>query len=389
MRAMSFAGDLAAVTAVILYLHDNGYVSGFIVATLIATAGPAVLLAPLAGRVSDRYDSRTILVVVASAQALLCVVMALWLNPYVVVGVTALLSGGLAFTHPIFGGLPRSMVGPENVVRAASISQTSAMAGMFAAPALGGFLAGTLGTASALLFNGASFALVVVGALLIRTRLHAARGRSASGPDAPGPVERYSVWRDPFIRTLLGAVGLIVTCVSINNVISVYLVRETLGASQEVFGVVGSAWMVGLIIGSIVVGRNKLISASAQILMAFLFMGIALVLTSLVPSVWWLLLVNVLGGIGNGTMATNLHVIFNLAVPDNHRGRGFAALGAVSNAAPMSGYFLGGLLIVAASPRLSYLVIGLAACACSVIVAPAMLRGRAAPTRPSVATVPS
>jgi MFS family permease len=345
------------------------------VATLVATAAPAVLLAPLTGRVSDRYDSRTILLVTAAAQALVCVVMAFWINPYAIVAMTGLLSVGLAFTHPVFGGLPRSIVGPDNVARAASISQVSAMLGMLAAPSLGAFLSGTFGTRWALLFNAVSFVMVVVGALVIKTRLHA---RTDSGQPAGSAQGGYSVWGDPFIRTLLAATGLVVTCVSINNVASVYLVRETLGASEQVFGIVGSAWMLGLVTGGLVVGKTKRLSSRQQILLAFTCMGVALLLSWTVPSAWWLLPVNIIGGIGNGLMASNLHVILNLEVPEDHRGRAFAALGAVSNAAPMIGYFFGGFLVTATGPRVAYLAIGLATCVCVALVAPALMRGRTA-----------
>ena len=134
-----------------------------------------------------------------------------------------------------------------------------------------------------------------------------------------------------------------------------------------------------------VVGKNKRMSSRAQVLMAYACMGVALLLASVVPSVWLLIPAWLIGGIGNGTMATNLHVIFNLEVPDAHRGRGFAALGAVSNAAPMTGYLLGGVLLTAAGPQVSYLIIGALTCACAIIVAPAMLGG--ARRRAEVASV--
>lgn len=369
MRAVSFAGDIAAATAIVLYLQSNGYAAGFIVATLVATAAPPVLLAPFTGRISDRYDSRTVMLATAAVQAVICLAMAIWLDRFVIVGLTAVLSAGIALTHPIFGALPRSIVGVENVARAAAISQTAAMAGMLTAPAIGGFLAGSFGTRWALLLDAASFVAVAAGALVVKTRLHVPGGGAKNG-DAD---EGYSVWRDPFLRRLLGSMGLVVTCVSMNSVVSVFLVRETLSASKQAFGLVETAWMAGLIVGSILAGRKKMLSSSAQVLFAFFCMGIALTLSAFVPSVWWLIPVNVLGGIGNGAMATNLHVILNVRTPENHRGRAFAALGAVSNAAPLTGYLLGGLLISAASPRISYLVIGLAACVCSTVVAPSML----------------
>lgn len=376
MRAMSFAGDVAAATAMTLYLQSHRYPPAFIVATLVAAAAPAVLFAPLTGRISDRYDSRTIVVVAALSQVVLCLAMAAWLNPYGIVAITALISVGLAFTHPVLGGLPRSMVGPENVTRAASISQTSAMAGMLAAPALGAFLTGAFGAGWALIFDGLSFALVAAGALFITTRLHSNGGTvSASSENAARTTQSYSVWRDPLIRILLGATGMVVVCVSISSVIGVYLVRDALRASEQQYGLVGSVWMAGLVVGGLIAGKARKFSPRAQVLTAYMCMGIALVIAAIVPSVWVLAPAWLLGGVGNGMMAANLHVILNLEVPDAHRGRAFAALNLVSNAAPMTGYLLGGVLLAAVGPRLSYTVIGVLACLCGFVASPLLFNG--------------
>jgi MFS family permease len=383
MRAISFAGDVAVATAIILYLQASGHSDFYIVAILIASTAPAIALVPLTGWICDRYDSRVILLVTAVGQAVLCLIMAYWLHPFVAIGLTVPLSAGLALTHPILGGLPRQMVGAGNVARASSISQTSAMSGTLVGPAIGGYLAGSIGTQWALVLDGASFLVVAVGALLIETRLHSRNGAAAAASSVTADADKgYSVWRDDFLRTLLGATGLVVTCVSIDGVLAVFFVRDTLGGSETVFGLIESFWMVGLIVGAFVAGRNKKMSPKAQILMGFTFMGLSLALTSLVPTLWLLTPLRVLGGIGNGTMASNLHVVLNLHdVPDSHRGRAFAALGAVSNAAPMIGYFLGGFLLAATTPRISYAVIGIAALVCTAAAGPGMLRGRWGATR--------
>src|SRR5262249_43624739 len=67
---LSAAGDLLMVVVLSLRVHDlTG--SGFAVAAVFATLmAPIVLLAPLAGRLVDRTETRRLLLAVSAAQAL-------------------------------------------------------------------------------------------------------------------------------------------------------------------------------------------------------------------------------------------------------------------------------------------------------------------------------
>jgi MFS family permease len=60
-RAVSSCGTFMAVTALVLTLQPSG---GYVISALIlATTVPTVVLAPLAGRLADRADSRMLLIV--------------------------------------------------------------------------------------------------------------------------------------------------------------------------------------------------------------------------------------------------------------------------------------------------------------------------------------
>src|SRR5262245_56606041 len=75
-RAISFCGDYLAAVALALTLQsrgDNGY---GVAALLLAEALPLVLLAPLGGRLADRFDSRILIVITGVGQAAVCVALA-------------------------------------------------------------------------------------------------------------------------------------------------------------------------------------------------------------------------------------------------------------------------------------------------------------------------
>lgn len=383
MRGLSFAGDIVAETSIVLSLQAKGASSYTITLLLLAATLPPVLLSPITGRIADRFDSRRLIVVVALLQALVCVAMTISIAPAPLIILSVLLSAGLAFTHPVFGGLPRPMVGTENVARASSISQGTAMAGMVAAPAIGGFLTGHLGIRPPLLIDAASFVAVALGGLYIKTRLHARRGAGAAGSEE-AKDEPYQIRSDRFLRSVLILSGAVMAAASMVNVLIVFYVRETFHASEGVFGIVVSAWMIGLIPGAIIVNRAKKVPHDTMLVATFVCIGVAIVGVGLAPTVWWVIPFYVLGGIGNGAQATVTHVLLNLRVPDSHRGRAFAALGAVSNSGPTLGFVLGGAVLSFVSPRAGFLIAGILALATVVLFAHGVLS-----TSGSVADDPS
>jgi MFS family permease len=378
MRGLSFAGDIAAETAIALQLQARGAGSYAVMALLLAATVPPVLLSPLTGKVADRFDSRTLMVTVGSLQALICVAMTIWTSPVVLISLSALLSAGLAFTHPVFGSLPSAIVGKENVPRASSISQTWAMAGMVAAPGVAGFLCGRFGVTVPLLIDALSFAAVVAGGLLIRTRLHKGRGAQAAAKrtasaDEPAAAP-YKVTNDRFLTAVLILSGAVMAAASIINVLIVFYVRETFGASEETYGLIMSAWMLGLIPGGMLVRRIKRLSHEAILIGTFLCIGVAILGTGLAPGVWWILPFYVLGGIGNGAQATVTHILLNVRVPDTHRGRAFAALGAVSNTGPAIGYLIGGAILSFTTARYGFLAAGVFALVALAVFANGVLK---------------
>lgn len=360
MRGLSFAGDIAAATALTLLLQAGGAGSYAVMALLLAAAVPPALLAPVTGRFADRFDSRRLIVTVASLQILACLAMTQTTTPALLIVLAVLLSSGLAFTHPVFAGLPAAMVGKDNVPRASAISQTTAMAGMVIAPGIAGFLTAHFGVRISLLLDAASFAVVVAGALTIRTRLHhtapAGRHPASAGEKAAGPA--YRVSGDRFLRSILAVSGVVMAAASIINVLIVFYVRDTFGGSEETYGLIMSSWMAGLVPGALLVRRIKKLSHEALLIGSFVCISVGILATGLAPGAWWIVPCYIIGGFGNGAQATVTHIVINLRVPDSHRGRAFAALGAVSNTGPALGYLMGGVVLGFIQPRYAFLLAG-------------------------------
>jgi MFS family permease len=384
MRGMSFAGDIVAETAITLRLQAEGAGSYAVMALLLAATMPPILLAPLTGAFADRFDSRRLVVSVALLQGLVCLAMTTVSSPGALIGLSVLLSVGLAFTHPVFGALPRVMVGKDNVPRAASISQITAMAGMVVAPGVGGVLTGAFGTTIPLVLDAASFGLVALGATMIVTRLHRRRAQTTTDPAEPAAGQAYRVRSDRFLLSVLLLSGVVMAGASIINVLIVFYVRETFAASAVTYGMIMSAWALGMVPGGMLVRRLKGVTHETMLVGSFVCIGVAILGTGLVPGVWWILPFYILGGIGNGAQATVTHILLNVRVPDTHRGRAFAALGAVSNTGPTLGFLFGGVIMSITVPRHGFLSAGVL-----VLIAVALLSGRVRRTASPSGTAPA
>lgn len=361
MRGVTFFGDIAAATAIELSLQSRGYSGAAVAAVLLAAIVPPILLGPLSGRIVDRYPKAKVLTVAAAVQLVLGAGTLLTDNPVIWTMLILGIGCGVAFAHPVFGSMPSQLMPRKDQPRAASISQMSAMAGMLSAPAVGALLASQFGTDGALALNVTAFAFVVVGALVLSRHPGSRTSAKADAAAAGEPAERadgYSVWSDAALRSLLAANGVLMLCASTINVFVVFFVRDTLDASERMYGLVGSAWMAGLIPGALLVSKVR-IPMERILVASFAFVGVGILLTAAAPSAWWVLPFYFLGGLGNGAGATATHVLLNTYVPEDHRGRAFAALGMVSNSGPSLGILLGGLFLAVADPRTGYLVAGL------------------------------
>jgi MFS family permease len=349
-RAVSTCGDYLAAIALLIALQTRGSGGFAVAALLIAAAAPPTLLAPLAGRLADRVDSRRLLVAVSLTETAICTVLAFTTQTALLVGLVALLGCGLAITGPTLNALIPEMVSRERLPKATAIGQTASSIGMLIAPALGGLLVGQFGLRVPLLIDAGTYLAVTVAALLIRTR----RGRVpavASGHAQTQPA--WSMRRDPLLRSTVIVVGIVVAAVSAVNVADVFFVRGALHGSAMSYGLLGAVWTGAMMIGAWLVVRRPLGDGGfALALLASLGGACAAVLgAATVSSVGWLVPLWAIGGAFNGGVNVSSGVLLARRVPAPVRGRAFAQFGAVANGANALGYLLAGVALVAISAR--------------------------------------
>ncbi|MEU4694573.1 MFS transporter [Actinoplanes sp. NPDC023714] len=344
-RAISVCGDLLAATTLALVLQQSGHGGLAVSGLLVAATLPVAVLAPITGRLVDRADSRTLLVLVGSIQAVVCAVLANARHPILIIALVALLGCGLAVTQPTLAALVPRMVGAAGLPKASGVVQTAGQAGMLIAPALAGILVGQAGPRLPLLLSAASYLGLIGIGLLVRTR----RGVAATAdPSAP-----FRLRDDRILTVMTVAVASVVAGVSAINVFEVFFIRDTLGASTTVYGFVMASWTVGMVIGSLAFGRLRPRRLTMPLVLTLLALSCVAVLAgSAVGSAGWLIPLWIAGGITNGGLNVCTTVIVASRVPAASHGRAFAAYTAAVQGAGLGGLLVAGPLAESFEPRL-------------------------------------
>ena len=129
-RAVSFFGDSLALVVLSLEIarSDRPIMMTLL---LVAFSLPMFLLEPVAGRLVDEHDSRTLLVAAGGLQVVASLGLVWGSNPVTLLGFVLLLQAGQSVTAPTWGAVVPRIVGDELVGKAVGAQQSlSALAGL-------------------------------------------------------------------------------------------------------------------------------------------------------------------------------------------------------------------------------------------------------------------
>jgi MFS family permease len=275
-----------------------------------------------AGRLVDARDSRHLLVGAGIAETA-CTIPLVFLHSVIpIVILVAVLGAAASVSTATWSALVPRVVGEDHVAGAVSAQQSLNALVMVGAPAIGGLLAGAFGPGLPLAIDAATFVAVTLAAAAVRTR-RAPAPRPAGGGPARARGGFQIVRADRVLAPLMAGAALVVLLVGMVDVVLVFLVRQTLHAGGVWFGAAGAAWMAGMVAGSLASGRIG--TDRARTRAAILGLGVtcaALVPFAVVPDVWMLFPLSVLGGAANGCAATCLSALLVSRTPEHERRRG-------------------------------------------------------------------
>lgn len=358
-RLVSTFGDGVAVVALALRLQGDGARPYEVGLLLAAGSIPLLLLARPVGRLVDSYDSRRLLVAGGLIEAAATAPLVFLHSVVPIVLLVAVLGAAASVTGATWSALVPRVVGEENLAAAISTQQSLGVLVLVGAPAVGGLLAGAFGSGLPIAVDAVSFVVMTAAAALVRTRRAPGRARigAASSPLRGG----LAILRaDRILAPLLAGMALVVLLVGMVDVVLVYLVRDTLHAGGVWFGVAEGSWMAGMVAGSVTAGRVRPERAQVRATLAGAALACGAVAASaLAPTVAILVLLSVVGGLGNGLAGTCVSTLLMTRTPDDARGRVSATTNAIFGGAQGVALLLGGAVAIALSPRAVYAVAGL------------------------------
>ena len=373
---LSAAGDMLAIITLALRVHDLTGSAFAVSALFAATMLPIVLMAPVAGRLADRFESSRVLLIASLAQLVVALGLALAGGSLAaILALAALLAAGAAIAQPAEFALVPAAAGPERLAAASGRMEAARYAGHTAGPLLATALVAAGGTSVALLANAASFAVVVAAAALLRTRRHPVP--AAHEAESGGGLA--TLLGDRVLRPLvLAAVGALLF-ISASMTAEVFYAKDVIGTSDAGYAVLYAAWMLGMVAGAIALPQRvppQAMAAVALVALAVQGLGMAAQTTwAILPAA---LAGYLVGGVGHGLKNALVRTVIAQRVASHRHGRAFAAYNAARNAAEVGALGAGGLLVTAVGARGALIVAGLGP-VIAALLGLAALRRRGAP----------
>jgi hypothetical protein len=142
-------------------------------------------------------------------------------------------------------------------------------------------------------------------------------------------------------------------------VAEVVFLRDDLGLDGVGYGVIFSAWMVGMVLGALVVSRRVRAGAVATVaLVAVAVQGAGIALPTLWLAAGFAGTLFFAGGVGHGVKNVLARSLIQDRVADRFHGRAFAAYNGLRNGAELVALAWGGLLVTAVGARATLALAG-------------------------------
>jgi len=359
---LSAAGDLLLWTVLALHIGARFHSALAVSAFFICLWGPVVALGGVAGVIVDRHENRRLLVATSAVQASIVVALAFTTASLAsLLALTAALGATIAVSSPTEFALIPAAAGEDGAAAANGPIEASRYLGMTAGPLLGGLIAAG-GPRLGLLIDAATFVAVAVAGLA----LHARRDPRAAVIDATAKAKPRArdgaafLLRDRVLAvSLTAAIGSLVFF-SMSIAAEIFFATDVLGAGQTGFGVLISTWTLGMVFGA--VGLARLVPGqwlAAGALAAVAAQGLGLFAAAASAVLWAALAGFAFGGIGHGVKNVLFRTLIHERVPDELRGRAFAAYNSARNGAELGALGLGGAVVSFAGPQLALALSGL------------------------------
>lgn len=326
--------------------------AGAVGITIALQFAPPMLLVPITGWVTDRFNRRWLLMMTQSSMMVLGLatglliisgVAELW-HIYVSAALLGIIS---AFDGPARQAFVSDVVQRESASNAVALNSASFNAARMVGPAVAGLLVVVVGSGWVFIINATTFLAMIIALLMIRSHelnpwsRPATRNRIADG-------FRYVGSRPDFI--VLFALVFLVGGFAMNFPIYASTMALEFGQEADGFGVLTSILAIGSLAGSLYVARSKHIRAETAVLAAGMY-AVAALLSSIMPSYWLYASALMLTGFAAATLFTTTNGLIQATSAPEVRGRVLALYLAILMAGTPAGAIFVGMVANGWGPR--------------------------------------
>jgi len=354
--------------------HNSGTAIGITTGLQFA---PVLLFGLYGGVIADRSRKRQMLVITQITAGCLALV----LGVLDLTGVVALwhvyaLAFGLgiatAVDSPVRQAFVTELVGPSLLANAISLNSATFNIARVLGPAVAGLMISGVGTGWVFLINGASFAAVITGLLLMRDdELYAGKPVARKKGQVREGL-RY-VRRRPDLVAIT-AVAAVVGTLGFNfQITAALMTKNVFQHGAESYGIISATYAFGSLLGALASARRGRPGRHVVFVAAASY-GAVEVLAGLMPSYWTFFAVLIPFGFFTLTFSTSANTTVQLTAADNMRGRVMALyllvlMGGTPIGAPLIGW-----IAQVFGPRWSLIVGGVASAAAAVLAAAYLAR---------------
>ena len=354
---LSAAGD--TVLWILLALHIGATADSALAvsAMFVCLWGPVVALGGVAGRIVDRHENRRLLIGVSLAQAAAVAAMAFASGSLpALLALCVLLGAGVAVSSPAEFALVPAAAGEQRVAEANGHVEAARYLGMTIGPVVGGALAGAGLTRLGLLLDAASFVAVAAAGVALHARRAPAAGvRSAQREH--GGLRIALADRTLAIALCAAIAALLFFTMSVAA--EVFFARDVLHAGATGYGLLMTAWTLGMVAGAVGLARRVPPAwLAAGALAGVALQGAGLLGAALGATMATALVALLVGGVAHGTKNVLLRTLIHERVPEAQRGRAFAAYNALRNGAELGALGAGGVLVGLAGAQVALALSG-------------------------------
>lgn len=366
-RLVSLIGSGVQSLAIPLYILDlTG--SGTIMGTfMVITMLPRILFGPIAGVLGDRFNRKMIMIYMDFARGAAILAMAVLagansLTITVLFIFQLLISTFDISFDPATAAMLPDIIDSDKLLRGNSILGAINSLSYIIGPVLGGILYGMFGIEAVLILNGASYIASAISEIFIRYRQTTEKGK----------ISLKSVFKDivegvGYMRKINGLILVMVFAMLSNfllspffSVVFPFFARTIVGFTSEQYGFLQSGWVVGVLIGNVILGtllskkrQGNLFAMGLTAETLILFLLTVFFFPYFIDLFGWaswryfaaLGLPILVTGIFNAFVNTPLNTLFQKIVPTNYRSRIFSVISILTQIATPLGAAIYGFAV--------------------------------------------